>query len=255
MSRSFLAFLFFCLVLVLVSAGVVWYVGPTVAGIVFDTSRRENPYYLLQILPPAPAAVDAEVPSYRALFLALAAEDQGRPLWQGGRAEVMEGPALLDVGSVQVLEFATGGDLVQMLTGSGYRALRSGEGSLDTHLLGTPEAPGELEPGAPSVLVLYQVADGEDAARQPQQPLGVPGASGWLRLLPDYGGAIRWRTKVEPIRHTTGWNRMLLVQFADAGAARAWLQDAETVTERAIAGMHVDDMLVVLLQPPGFAGR
>lgn len=255
MSRSFLAFLVFCLVLVLVSAGVVWYVGPTLAGIVFDTSRRENPYYLLQILPPAPAAADAETPSYRALFLALAAEDQGRPLWQGGSAEVMEGPALLDVGSVQVLEFDTGGDLVQMLTGSGYRALRSGAGTLDTHLVGTPEAPGALEPGTPSVLVLYRAADGDEAAGQPREPLGVPGSSGWLRLLPDYGGVVRWRTEVEPIRDTRGWNRMLLVQFADAGAARAWLQDAETITERAIAGMHVDDMLVVLLQPAGFAGR
>ena len=36
MSRSFLAFLTFCLVLVAATGGVVWYVGPTLAGIVVD---------------------------------------------------------------------------------------------------------------------------------------------------------------------------------------------------------------------------
>ena len=116
LSRSFLAFLTFCLVLVLATGGVVWYVGPTLAGIVVDESRREQPYLLLQLLPAAAVAQTPANPSYRARFAALAAEDGAELVWQAGAVEVIEGSVLLDVAGAQVLRFPTGADLVQMFT-------------------------------------------------------------------------------------------------------------------------------------------
>lgn len=251
MSRSLLGFLLFCLLLVIATAGVVWYMGPTLAGIVADSERRESPYYLLQLLPAAAARAPREqaTRSYRSRFVSLAAEEQGRLLWQGGSVEVAQGSVLLDVAGVQLLEFATGVDLVQMLTSSAYRDLAGGSPAEVLHL-GSPDPPGPLSAAAASVLVLYRV----DAERA-DAPLGVPGETGWLALLPDYRGTVRWQAPVATVHGSEDWNRVLLMQFPRAGHAQAWLEDPNTATERAIARRQVDDMLVLLVQPSGFAPR
>lgn len=248
MSRSLFGFLLFCLLLLLASGGVVWYMGPTLAGIVVDSERRQNPYYLLQLLPSEAAAGTGGAPSYRSRFLTLAADDNGRLLWEGGSLEVAEGSLLLDVSAVQLVEFATGADLVQMLTGSDYRALERGYGSV--RHVGTSQPPEPLVADAASVVVLYHSEQESDGA-----PLGSPGDSGWLALLPQYGGTVRWRASISSIRGTAPWNRLLVVQLSDLAAAEAWLADPDTVTERAIARKHVDEMVVLLVQPPGFAPR
>lgn len=247
MSRSFLGFLVFCLLLALVSAGVVWYVGPTLAGIVVDQSRRENPYYLLQLLPAAALTGDTADPSYRARFVTLAAEDDARLLWQGGRARVAAGSVLLDVAGAQVVRFASGADLVQMLTSSAYRALDSAAGPLPVRHLGTPTAPLSLAADHATVVVLYR-ADAEAGAT----PLGKAGAGGWLRLLPEHGGTVRWDAAVDGIRGADIWNRLLLLQFPDVAAAHGWLEDPATVTERAIAAKHVDALTALVVQPAAF---
>jgi hypothetical protein len=46
----------------------------------------------------------------------------------------------------------------------------------------------------------------------------------------------------------------LLIQFPDADAAQAWLQDPTTVTERAIATKQVEAMTVLLIRPGFGAG-
>jgi uncharacterized protein (DUF1330 family) len=263
LSRSLFGFLLFCLVLVLASAAVVWYLGPTLTGIAFDGERRDSPYYLLQLLPREALRPGPDQPSYRSRFLALAEADQGRPAWQGSVAEVLEGPVLLDVAAVQLVAFATGGELVQMLTSSGYRSLRSAASELELPLLGSAVAPQRLQTEAASVLVLYRSE--KDTAGEPGgepaagPPLGVPGGRGWLVLVPRFGGEVRWQAPVAPIRMGGGgappWNRVLLLQFPDAAAAEAWLDDPRTATERAIARKHVDDMVVLLLQASRFGGR
>lgn len=246
LSRSFLGFLLFCLALAAVSAGVVWYVGPTLAGIVFDEGRRANPYYLVQLLPPMSAA-EVGAPSYRSEFLALAAEENGRLLWEGYQPEVLEGPVRLKVATAQVLEFATGGDLVQMLTSSGYRSLNGRAGPLDLRLIGVAEAPLALAGGGATVLVLYRTDAGA------RLPLGVPGEGGWLGLVEPFGGEVRWRAPVELIRGDSPWNRVLLLQFPDAVSAEGWLNDPVTRTERALAGKHVSGLTVLLTQGTGLA--
>lgn len=250
MSRSLLGFLLFCLLLVLTGAGLVWYVGPTAAGILFDSERRESPYYVLQLLPEAALPSRVQEASYRSAFLSLADADEGRLVWQGGGAEVVEGPVLLNVASVQLVSFPTGGDLVQMLTGTAYRALESRARDMGVHLLGSSMEPERLASDAASVVVLYRH---DEAA--PVAPLGAPGESGWLAKVPRFGGEVRWRASLSTIRGEGEWTRVLMVQFPSVTEARGWLEDPITVTERAIAGKHVDDMVVVLVEPAGYALR
>ena len=253
MSRSFVGFLLFCLALVAVTAGVVWYIGPTLAGIVFDADRRSSPYYLLQLLPamgPAGSPPSGQAaPSYRAEFLSLAAADGGRLLWESYQPQVLDGPAGLEVATAQVLEFASGGDLVQMLTSSGYRTLNARAGRLGLRLVGSTDGPTALAAEGAGVLVLYRSDGRED------RPLGVPGEGGWLALVPRFGGEVRWRAAVEVIRGPSAWNRVLLVHFPDAAAAERWLKDPVTETERTLAGKHVALLTVLLAHGTGVAVR
>ncbi|MEQ8859989.1 MAG: hypothetical protein RIC56_15200 [Pseudomonadales bacterium] len=244
MSRSFLGFLGFCLLLALVTAGVVWYMGPALAAIVVDGERRENPYYLLQMLPRAAVVGDNADPSYRARFVTLAAEDDARLLWQGGAADVAEGSILLDVAGAQLLEFASGADLVQMFTSSAYRALDSAVGTLPVRQVGSATEPLPLAPDRATVIVFYRADEGAGAL-----PLGRAGEGGWLRLLPDYGGDVRWDAEVDVIRSGGNWSRVLLLQFVDVAAAASWLADPATVTERAIAAKNVDALTAIIVQP------
>lgn len=249
MSRSLLGFLTFCLLLALVSAGVVWYVGPTLAGIVVDAERRENPYFLLQLLPQAATSADGQTPSYRSRFVTLAGEEQGRLLWQGGSVDVAQGSVLLDIASVQLLAFESGVDLVQLLTSTAYRSLDSGFGGLAVHQIGSVTPPHELAPDKSTVAVLYRTE--ADAVT----PLGVPGDEGWLALVPRYQGSIHWETEISVLRGDESWNRILLMQFPTSAQAFGWLQDPVTVTERAIAAKEVDGLTALVIQPGAFAPR
>ena len=250
LSRSLLGFLVFCLLLGLASAGVVWYMGPALAGIVVDKDRRESPYYLLQLLPGATASAGSPAPSYRSRFVTLAAADDADLIWQGGAVEVAEGSVLLDVTGVQLMQFSTGADVVQVLTSSAYRALEADFPDVAVRHLGTSLPPEPLAADAATVVVLYR-ADADDSTA----PLGEPGDRGWLALLPRFRGLVLWDTPVATVRGSGDWNRVLLIQFADIATAEAWLNDPNTATERAIARKQVDEMVVLVVQPSVFALR
>ncbi len=245
-----LGFLLFCLVLAAATAGVVWYVGPSLAAIVLDGDRRENPYYLLQLLPAAAVTGDVGDPSYRARFVTLAAEDDAVLLWQGGEADVVQGSVLLDVVAAQVLEFPSGADLVQVLTSTAYRVLDRGLSPRLVRHLGTGTEPLPLAPDLASVVVLYRFDEAAGAL-----PLGRPGEVGWLRLVPDYGGKVRWDAPINVIGSDESWNRVLMLQFPDSAAAEGWLADPLTVTERAIAAKDVDELTALVVQPGAFSPR
>jgi uncharacterized protein (DUF1330 family) len=252
LSRSFLAFLLFCLLLLVASAGVVWYVGITLTTIAFDGDRRQNPYYLLQLLPPLADAPEQEpaLPAYRNRFAALAAEEEGRLVWQAGAVELEDPNQRGDLAAVQLLEFASGASLVRMLTSSAYRTLEREAGDRVIHLLGATSGPRELAADEATMLVLYRAHDGGTTA-----PLGVPGESGWLTLLPSYGGTIGWQAPVEIIRGNGAWTHALLLQFPDMASIASWQADSVTETERAIARRHVDSLVILTAQPAQFSWR
>lgn len=239
MSRSLLAFLLFCLGLVGVSAALVWHLGPTLVGILVDQDRRAAPYHVLRILPRSDSDTE-DVRARRARVLALAAEDSGSLIWQGGALDVVEGPVRLDGATLQVLTFASGGGVVQFLTRSEYRTLAA---AAAWRTYGTVTAPGELPPGRASVLVLFHAKPGSGDA-----PLGAPGEGGWLELASRHRGELRWQAAIDAIEGANGWNRLVMLQFPEAAAARDWLDEPATKTERALAARYVDDMVVLLVQ-------
>ncbi len=250
MNRSLLGFLLFCAFLALATAGVVWYVGPTLTGIAASSEIRNNPYYLLQLLPARALRGSEDASSWRSRFVTLAADDQGRLLWQGGAVQVVEGSVLVDVAGVQLLRFDRGTELVQMLTSSGYRALEA-ELSAPIRHLGSARPPEPLAADAATVVALYRTG----AETPGPAPLGVPGKSGWLALLPRYGGSVRWDAPIAAIRGPADWNRLLVLQFPRPERADAWLEDPRTVTERAIAGTRVRNMMVLMAQPSSMGPR
>jgi len=246
-SRSLLAFLSFCLLLLLASAGIIWYVGLTLAGVLVDAERRDSAYFLLQLMPLEYVEPGSEADSYRSRFVAVAGEDEGRLVWQAGRVEVTDGHLRPDVGAVQLLEFGSPRSVVRMLTGDGYRDLKAALGPEAAHLLGSSHGPLELAADQVTVVVLYR-----RRPEAPQAPLGEPGESGWLTLLPRFGGSIGWHAPLEVIRGRRAWNRVLVMQFPDLEAAQAWFGDPLTATERTIVRKHVDSMVVLVARPDQF---
>lgn len=244
MSGSLLKFLGFCVVLVLFSVAAVWYVGPSVAAIVLDSERREQPYHLLQLVQLEvrdPASRTADAPDYRRGFLELAANDDGDLLWQSSAAEIYEGSLLRGVDSIQLFRFGTGGDLVQLLTGGRFRALAQQAQQL--HLFGATEGPAPLSMTDATVLVLYQ-----SRPQAPPDVLGQPGQSGWLAQVEEAGGVVRWHADLETLRGGMRWNRVLMLQFPDLPAVERWRGHPVTVTERAIAGKHLKELLLLVTE-------
>ena len=244
-----LGFLLFCLVLLAVTGALVWHIGPTLTGIAFDSDRRERPYYLLHLVPHRVGAAQEGLVGYRAHFLELVAADGGRLAWQAGSTRRHESRArqgslrsAMDV--MDLVAFPRGGDVVQMLTGSGARSLLSGAGT-GTLLLGTSTAPQTLAGQDVAVVMLYQAIDGAV-----DHPLGVAGESGWLVALDRFEGRVSWDAPIDWIRGREPWNRLLMLQFPDVAAAAAWLRDPATATERAIASRHLGDLLLLVAFAP-----
>lgn len=212
--------------------------GPTLAGIVVDAETRENPYYLVQLV----ASEEPERASaYRSEFLELAAADGAELRWQAGPLTVMEGSPLLTFDQAQLLRFPAGGDLVQMLTGSGYRQLVARADGPRALLVGSSRRPAEMPTLGAMVIALLELKPDAGAAE-----LGEPGVGGWLGTVAEQGGALIWNVPLDTLRGSGRWNHVVAVHFPDAASAEAWLADPTTVTERAIAERAIEDSLVLL---------
>jgi hypothetical protein len=220
--------------------------GPTLAGIALDSESRGNPYYLLHLMVeeaggPEDDATANSPPGYRIAFLTLAAKDGAELQWQAGELGIAEGSPLLAVDQAQLLQFPTGGNLVQMLTGSGYRQLESGRMGPPAQLLGSSLEPASFPMQGAIVLALLRMKGGVPAAA-----LGSPNQTGWLALLDDYDGRVLWDAPLDAIRGSESWDRVLALHFPSQAAAQAWLADPTTVTERAIAERMIEDALLLV---------
>ncbi len=245
----------FCLLLALASAVGVWYMGPTLAGIALDSESRENPYFLINLMVEQdagladPATVDS-APGYRTAFLNLAAKDGAELQWQAGQLRIAEGSPLLAVDQAQLLRFPTGGHLVQMLTGGGYRQLESGRDASPAQLLGSSLEPASFPMHGAIVLALLRMKGGV-----PDASIGFPNQTGWLTLLGDYDGRVIWNAPLDairgPARGGKPWDQVLTLHFPSRAAAEAWLADPTTMTERAIAERVIEDALLLVADQGG----
>jgi hypothetical protein len=252
-SRSLLGFILFCALLLAGAAGLVWYVGPTLAAIAFDGTRRDAPYFVLHVARDLSGTGVAETAQYQEHFHELAAFDGAKRIWQAAgvrlhEARVRSGRRPGSPDLMEVFAFPKGSDVVQMMTTAEVRRLLNGS-LRETLLIGTRTPPHLITAGS-SVIVLYQAV--EDAKRP---PFGEPGRSGWLAALEGHQGHVAWDAPIEWLRGRERWNRVMWLEFSDPRTAAGWLRDPATVTGRAIASRYLGDVLVLVALPAEEAER
>jgi len=223
-SRSLAGFLVFLLVLIVAGAIGAWYLGPNLVSLAFDEQRRDAPYYLLNFT--TGEAADEYPSTYRAGLAELVVNDGGTLLWQARVAQVTEGRMEDEWQNVQLFEFPRGGDCVEMLTSSNYRALVKAHAGVTRMMLGTSTAPDGLAGDQATVFSLMTVDPGQQAGNS---------ANGLLGNLAAYEGVLIWQSDVAELEDRWPWNRVLLLSFPTAAQAESWLRDPATVTERALA--------------------
>jgi hypothetical protein len=236
-----------------VGAFLVWYVGPTATAIAFDGDRREAPYFLLQLIPQTGGVAPDAIAERRAGLVTAAGADGGRQIWSAGEtrrheSRTRQGSYRGAMAAIDLLAFDSGAELVQMLTGTEFRALASGP-EPGVLLAGTGTPPQALRSAEVTVVILVQVVDATVT-----QPFGEPGKSGWLAGLDDYQGRLAWDAPLDWLRGRQAWNRIALLQFPDAARAAAWLRDPTTLFERAVASRYLGDLLVLVALPDAVPG-
>lgn len=246
MRRYQLGLLAFCLALVLALVLLFTYLGRAAAAMVVDGQQRSAPYYLLQWLPGTADSYAEHGSEYRDALIAVAAVDGGSLLWsssplhpQGMRAR--RGSSRQPLAGLDVMEFATGIGLVQMLTNSEFREL---DATLPMQPLraGTAAPPRDLDPAAPALFILFEDLSGASASA-----LVDPRGRGWLRALAAHGGRVSWQGELTWWGSEAIWNRFLVLQFAQPDALERWLQDPATRTGRALVSRELGDFLILRL--------
>ncbi|MGE0625344.1 MAG: hypothetical protein AB7I04_07525 [Pseudomonadales bacterium] len=221
MSRSFLTFVFFVLVLALGAGVLLWWAGPAMVSLALDEERRSTPYYLVHLLD------EAEPAAYFQTFGGLLREEGAQLLWRGSLKALHAGRSRDELTDVALLEFGEGSAVVQMLTSGAYRTLTSGRAPV---LLGTPEPPGPIVQDEVLLLWLLALGRGTD-----------PGVlDGLMSSATARNGQLVWSTPVSVLEGDRSWDYMILLAFPDEATLNAWLDDPETVTERALSRRYYD---------------
>lgn len=216
LSRSFLSFVAFLAVLVLGVAALAWWVGPATVSLALDEERRGAPYYLIHLL-------DAEDASgYFKAFGQLLREEEAQLLWRGGLRALHAGRSRDEMPDVAFIEFAGGGDVVQMLTSATYRRLTAARSPV---LLGTPMAPGPIARDEILLLWLLETVEGVEAASLES----LTGSAA------NHGGQLIWSAPVDVLEGDRLWDHVLLLAFPEEGDVQSWLADPHTATDRALA--------------------
>jgi len=219
-SRSFLTFLLFVLLLAIGAGALLWWAGPAMVSLALDEDRRSTPYYLVHLL-------DEAEPAYFQTFGGLLREEGAQLLWRGSLTALHAGRSRDELTDVALLEFGEGSAVVQMLTSSAYRTLTRDSKPV---LLGTPEPPGPIAQDETLLLWLVELGPQTD-------PAVLEGLTGSAAAR---NGQLVWSSPVAVLEGDRPWNYMMLLAFPDQRALTDWLQDPETVTEQALSRRYYD---------------
>ncbi len=190
-------------------------------SLALDEERRSTPYYLVHLL------AEREPAAYFQTFGGLLREEGAQLLWRGSLKALLAGRSRDEFTDAALLEFSEGSSVVQMLTSSAYRTLARDRAPV---LLGTAEPPGPIAQDETLLLWLLELGEGTDAGVL--KPLtGSAGAR---------NGQLIWSTPVAVLEGERSWNHLILLAFPDTSALEAWLDDPETVTERALSRRYYD---------------
>ena len=231
LNRAFSGFLLFLLALCITFAAGVWWLGPAVVSLAVDGERRAAPYYVLH-LASVPESVDSS--GYFERLRQLVGEEQGQLLWRGRLAAVHSGRLTDERDDLLIYEFATGGDLVQMLTSATYRDLADQAPSM---LLGSILPPAAM---AQDETLLVWLLDLREASQNPdERHIGPTNLDRVMQTALRFDGQVIWSAPIDPIAGDANWNYLVILGFPDPAALADCFADSTTVTEFALARRSV----------------
>ena len=210
-------------------------------SLAFDEERRNSPYYLLSLVAEPEMAGGSASSAFRAALAERVSADGGQLLWRGTTIQVVQGRIEDEWQHVQLFEFSRGGEFVQMLTSTGYRAILNTHAELNRLMLGTGDAPDGIVAQGASVFGLYSVGEGDSL----EFAQGVRELAG---NLGEFNGKLIWDAPVAGLERDVQWNRLLLFEFASVAAAEDWLRDPATVTQRTLIQRATTGVVTLILQ-------
>lgn len=213
-----------------------WWLGPAVVSLVVDGDRRAAPYYVVHL---ASVPDGADSSDYFQQLRQLVREEEGQLLWRGSLMTVHSGRLADERDDLLVYRFATGADVVQLMTSAEYRSLASVVPPL---FLGTPIPPEALEEHGVLLLWLLRLREEEVATDRSTQTItpGVGGAAptaleSVFATLAPFRGRMVWQTPTAVIAGPVDWNTLVVLAFPDSASASDWLADSTTATELTLA--------------------
>ncbi len=250
LNRALGLFVGFCLLLALVGAIVVWWLGPPLAKLALDGDRSKAPFFAL-FLQPAAAAPDSFQRQFLQRLVLPPQSEQPAPTnaglsanltWRSTNLSLVSGNIADEWGVALALEFATGRDFVRLVTSQDYRAIRASIPGARQLLVGMSRAPLQpfTQPGA-----LLMLINTQDAAA-----LGT-----WLAAATAVGGELIWDSESVVIEGAgddlASWNRLLLLGFTDALALQSWAYSLDAQTANALLKAQSERLNLWVLQRPG----
>lgn len=257
MNRAASFFVVFCLLLVGVGALIIWWLGPHLVGLAFDSERANAPFYslylqhqsgpmeqdngynvrLLQLLthPVEPdsvagdAAGETEPPS----------PPQAAIVWQTSALSVLAGSTADEWSNLVVARFGSGRQFVRLVTSPQYRQVRELAPEGRRVVVGSATAP--LRPLEHPAALLLLVEGGVQAA-----------LDRWVDEVVALGGEVIWDAPATVVEtadaQSADWDSLLLIGFADSQALAAWSFSVEAQTTNALLGAKSQALNLWLLQ-------
>ncbi len=263
-NRAASFFVVFCLLLLGIGALIIWWLGPHLVSLAFDSERANAPFYslylqhqsdpgsqdsgynvrLLQLLahPVAPALIandaagDAGLPGDN---VEAPAQSPTAILWQTSTLSVLEGSTADEWSDLVVVRFDSGRQFVRLVTSPPYRQIRDLAPKGRRVVVGSATAPlGPIE--HPAALLLL-VEGGVQAA-----------LDSWVDQVVALGGDVIWDAPATVVEsadaEAADWDSLLLIGFADSQALAAWSFSVEAQTTNALLNAKSQALNLWLLQ-------
>lgn len=264
MNRAASYFVVFCLLLVGIGALIIWWLGPNLVRLAFDSERANAPFYglylqhqsdpgsqdngynvrLLQLLahPVEPDSVAGDAVGNAGLpggKVEPASQSPATILWQTSTLSVLDGSTADEWSDMVVVRFGSGRQFVRLVTSSQYRQVRDLAPKGSRVVVGSAAAP--LRPIEHPAALLLLVEDGVQAA-----------LDRWVDHVVALGGEVIWDAPATVVESASSeaadWDSLLLVGFADSQALAAWSFSVEAQTTNALLSAKSQALNLWLLQ-------
>lgn len=257
MNRAASFFVVFCLLLVGIGALIIWWLGPHLVGLAFDSERANAPFYSLYLQHQSGPMEQDNGYNVRLLQLLAhpveaesavgdAAGDaapqtaaQAAIIWQTSSLSVVTGSVADEWGNLVVARFKSGRQFVRLVTSPHYREVRALAPKGRRVVVGSATAP--LRPLDHPAALLLLVEGGVQSA-----------LDSWVDDVVALGGDVIWDAPATLLEsadaEAADWNSLVLIGFADSEALAAWSFSLEAQTTNALLSAKSQALSLWLLQ-------